>query len=324
MALFFGMYHLEYIYPFVIGFVLDAFFGDPRLIPHPVVLFGKLISFFDKKFNLGSNIKVKGGVVAVSLILISFFLFWVPLKVLWLFATPAYYFFSAFFVFQGLANHCLIKETFRVCTELSKNGLEAGRKRLSYIVGRDTSELNAQQIRTACLETLSENLSDGVIAPMFYYAIGGVPLMFAYKMINTLDSMIGYKTERYKQFGFFAAKIDDLFNYVPARITAILMVLVSVSFRGFLFIFKYGNKHSSPNAGYPESALAGILNCRFGGPNMYFGTLVVKPYIGTNEKLIEMKDLRKAIAVNMASSIVFLCVVVSCLLFVDYKILLGV
>ncbi|MBS1603067.1 MAG: cobalamin biosynthesis protein, partial [Bacteroidetes bacterium] len=134
--------------------------------------------------------------------------------------------------------------------------------------------------RLAVLESMSENLSDGVIAPFLYYAIGGVPAMMAYKMINTLDSMIGYKREPYRLFGRFAARLDDLANYLPARITALLMVLVTGSWRGLVYLFRYGHAHSSPNAGYPESALAGIMHCRFGGPNTYNGVPVVKPYIG--------------------------------------------
>lgn len=198
----------------------------------------------------------------------------------------------------------------KVERKLSEEGIESGRKQLSYIVGRETSQLSENEIRIAVLETLSENLSDGVIAPLFFYAIGGVPIMLAYKMINTLDSMIGYKSERYKQFGFFAAKLDDIVNFIPARITALLMVVITLNFRGLKYIFLFGSKHSSPNAGYPEAALAGILNCRFGGPNIYHGKLINKPFIGINERVISPKDFQKVYLINYASAVVTLGLIV--------------
>ncbi len=150
----------------------------------------------------------------------------------------------------------------------------------------------------AVFETLSENLSDGVVAPLFFYAVGGLPAMMAYKMINTLDSMIGYKNEKYLYFGRVAAYIDDAANFIPARITALLMVLVSLSYRGFIFIFRYGRSHISPNAGYPESALAGILNCRFGGAHDYGGELVEKPYIGEMDRKIENSEIKRIAYIN--------------------------
>jgi adenosylcobinamide-phosphate synthase len=207
-------------------------------------------------------------------------------------------------VFYGLANRSLISEAHKVISALEKQGLEAGRKQLSYIVGRETHNLNEQQIRTAVRETLAENLSDGVIAPLFFYALGGVPAMMAYKMANTLDSMIGYKSEKYREFGWFAARFDDVLNFIPARITALLMVLLSFSRRGLVFIFRYGHQHCSPNAGYPEAALAGILNCQFGGPNVYHGILVEKPCIGKTPRLITHTDFYKTCILNF-----FTCVV---------------
>lgn len=175
---------------------------------------------------------------------------------------------------------------------------DKGRKQVARIVGRDTSALSPQQIRTAALETLSENLSDGVIAPLFWYMLLGVPGMFAYKMINTLDSMIGYKNERFKQFGCVAARIDDIANYIPARLTAVLMIITGGNFSVFSFVKKYGKQHSGPNSGYPEAALAGILDCRFGGPNIYFGKVIDKPYIGNNPRELTFYDMQRAIIIN--------------------------
>lgn len=295
--------HPEILIPLLAGFVLDALIGDPHFLPHPIRLFGHAISFGEKRLNSGKHRKLKGALLAILLIGLSFTFFFVLLKSL---EGYSYFFLvvSTVFVFYGLANHSLIYESLKVIKILDKDGIVAGRKQLSMIVGRDTAKLSKHQIRTAVLETLAENLSDGVIAPLFFYAVGGVPAMMAYKMANTLDSMIGYKSERYKNFGWFAAKFDDVLNFIPARLTAFLMALITLSWRGLKFIFKYGRKHASPNAGYPEAALAGILNCRFGGPNIYHGQLVEKPFIGECEREVSTKDVRKACGVNFFVTLV--------------------
>lgn len=194
---------------------------------------------------------------------------------------------------------------------LQREGLEAGRKRLSWIVGRDTGQLTEQQVRIAVLESMSENLSDGVIAPLLFYFVLGVPGMLLYKMINTLDSMIGYKREPYRLFGRAAARLDDVANFIPARVTALLMVLVTGSGRGLRYIFRYGDAHASVNSGYPESALAGILNCRFGGPNRYKGLLVDKPYIGRVDRAIMHKDFAYVKYINHAVTLVTVILVLS-------------
>ena len=192
--------------------------------------------------------------------------------------------------------------------------LDEGRTQVARIVGRDTSELSAQEVRTAALETLAENLSDGVIAPLFWYALLGIPGMLAYKMINTLDSMIGYRTERYRDFGCFAARIDDIANYIPARLTAVLMVIASGKMSLFGFVCKYGSRHASPNSGYPEAALAGILNCRFGGPHYYFGEIFDKPYIGENERPLTTADMKVSIRINRMAEVLMVALSVAFLL----------
>jgi adenosylcobinamide-phosphate synthase len=289
--------------PLLIGFLLDTLIGDPYKLPHPIRWFGNFIAFGEQRFNNGSNRKLKGALMAVVLIFSVWATLFFGLKLIEPFEI-ATLIVSSILVFYGLANHTLIAEALKVERKLSNEGLEAGRKQLSFIVGRDTSNLNENQIRTAVLETLAENLSDGVVAPLFFYALGGIPLMFAYKMVNTLDSMIGYKSDRYKDFGWFAARTDDWANLIPARLTALLMVLVTFSFRGAKFVFNYGRKHASPNSGYPESAMAGILNVRFGGSNVYHGQLVEKPYIGTNARNILKQDLYKACIINSLVAIV--------------------
>ena len=303
------MDNLYIIIPLIVGLLLDILIGDPRWLPHPIRLFGNTIASMERQFNRGTGKKVKGMFMTTFLVIVTGAVFLVVIDLIMEY--PAvYYPVVSVFVFYGLANRSLIDEALKVNNKLNSEGLSAGRAQLSQIVGRDTSELSENQVRSAVLETLSENLSDGVIAPLFYYCIGGIPLMFVYKMVNTLDSMIGYKNEKYKEFGFFAAKLDDVLNYIPARISAFLIVLAGFSRRGLQFILRYGNKHSSPNAGYPEAALAGVLNCRFGGPNYYHNQLVNKPYIGANEKNLNNKDVFMTIKINILVTIIFsmLCI----------------
>ena len=202
--------------------------------------------------------------------------------------------------------------------------LDEGRAQVARIVGRDTSELSAQEVRTAALETLAENLSDGVIAPLFWLAILGTPGMLAYKMVNTLDSMIGYHTERYLQFGCWAAHIDDVANFIPARLTAAVMVVgcwvlgvgginhhPSPITHHLRFVLRNGKNHASPNSGYPEAALAGILNCRFGGPHKYFGEVFDKPYIGENDRELTTADMKTAIRVNRMAEILMIALLLA-------------
>ena len=200
-------------------------------------------------------------------------------------------------VFFCLAGTTLIREVRAVFMAVDRT-LDEGRRQVARIVGRDTSQLSAQEVRTAALETLAENLSDGVIAPLFWFALMGMPGMLAYKMINTLDSMIGYRTERYRDYGCWAAHIDDIANYIPARLTALLMILVAGRLDLFAFVVDNGRRHASPNSGYPEAALAGILGCRFGGPHYYFGELFDKPYIGETERPLTTADMQRAVTVN--------------------------
>jgi adenosylcobinamide-phosphate synthase len=290
------------ILPLIAGYLLDLFIGDPYHWPHPVKLFGQLIAFNDMRFNQVPGRLVKGALISCSLCFLVFVSLYLALNALQAVSLVAYLVISSVLVFFSLANKSLITEGKNVFNELQMNGIEAGRKRLSWIVGRDTSQLTPQQIRIAVFETMSENLSDGVIAPLFYYLIAGVPGMMTYKMINTLDSMIGYRNDKYEYFGKFAARLDDVANYIPARITALLMVVVSLSSRGLKFVVKYGNMHKSPNSGYPESALAGILDVRFGGPNVYHGKLVEKPFIGENSREIQHAEFEKVAFINQKTT----------------------
>jgi adenosylcobinamide-phosphate synthase len=291
----------------LMGWLLDLLFGDPAWLPHPIVAFGKWISFWEHRLNHGRRRKLKGALFALFTIAIVFSLTWLLINKLLPLIDYAPFpnrggvgevVLSILLVFFCLAGTTLIREVRAVFLALDRS-LDEGRQQVARIVGRDTSELSAQEVRTAALETLAENLSDGVVAPLFWFALLGVPGMLTYKMINTLDSMIGYRTTRYRDFGCWAARIDDIANYIPARLTALLMVVSGgkgVSL--FSFIMKYARCHASPNSGYPEAALAGILNCRFGGSHYYFGELIEKPYIGDNDRQLTTADMRTAICIN--------------------------
>jgi adenosylcobinamide-phosphate synthase len=290
------------ILPLLVGWLLDLVLGDPVWLPHPVVGFGKLIAFGEKHLNKGNHRKAKGAVMAILYIIGVFVVVWFLRHQLCIMNDALCIVFDVVIIFYCLAGTTLIREVREVFLALDRS-LEEGRKQVARIVGRDTSELSAQEVRTAALETLAENLSDGVIAPLFWFAILGTPGMLAYKMVNTLDSMIGYKTERYKDFGSWAAHIDDIANYIPARLTALLMVIVVEKPQLTGFVWRNGRNHASPNSGYPEAALAGILDCRFGGPHYYFGQLFDKPYIGTNDRPLTTVDMRIAVQVNRKAEI---------------------
>ena len=293
--------------PLLVGVLMDCVLGDPMGLPHPVVGYGRLISFFEHRWNHGQNRKLKGMLMTVLLVAGVTAVVWGVLVMARNLSVWLEVVLSAVLVFYCLAGKTLIDEVQAVFRETDIS-LERGRKQVARIVGRDTSELTAQEVRIAALETLAENLSDGVVAPLFWYMVAGVPGMMAYKMVNTLDSMVGYKNERYRNFGCFAARLDDVANYIPARLTALLMVLVSGRWSLLAFVKRYGRQHASPNSGYPESALAGILDCRFGGPHVYFGQVVDKPWIGENCRAVNTADMQVAVAVNRRVEAVLLLV----------------
>lgn len=283
--------------PLLTAWALDNWLGDPSWLPHPVVAFGKAISRAEHRFNKGEARAAKGALLSVILVAGVFGLTALLLHAISLVSFGVLAVVETILIFYCLAGTTLIREVRDVFRAVDRSP-EEGRRQVARIVGRDTSELSPQEVRTAALETLAENLSDGVIAPLFWYLLLGVPGMLAYKMVNTLDSMIGYRNDRYRRFGCFAARLDDVANYIPARLTALLMVVASGRLFLLAFVVKYGSRHASPNSGYPEAALAGILNCRFGGPHIYFGEEVWKPYIGVCERPLTTDDMHIAVRIN--------------------------
>lgn len=298
--------------PLIIAIALDTILGDPRWLPHLIVGFGKMIGFGERLLNKGRGQKVKGALMTVFLIALVVFASHYLLKLTYEFHSLAYQALAAVLIFYCIAGATLIREV-RMVFQAVEISLEKGREQVGRIVGRDTSSLSEHEVKTAALETLAENLSDGVIAPLFWFCLLGVEGMLAYKMINTLDSMIGYKNERYGKFGFFAAKLDDVANYIPARLTAFLMIILTSQFNSFKNVLKYAKNHLSPNSGYPEAALAVILNVRFGGPHLYFGKMVYKPYIGENERSLTINDMILATRINQKVQTYFVLLVLATL-----------
>lgn len=304
------MEYVMLILPLLLAWLLDRWLGDPAWLPHPVVAFGRAISFCEHRLNKGRGRFLKGMLTAVVLVALTYLLTYTLLRGASFYVSPWLgVALEVILLFFCLAGTTLVREVRDVFRALDQS-LEEGRRQVARIVGRDTQALSAQEVRTAALETLAENLSDGVIAPLFWYLLLGVPGMMMYKMINTLDSMIGYRNERYRRFGCFAARLDDVANYIPARLTALLMIGVSGHPALWTFVRRYGRAHASPNSGYPEAALAGILDCRFGGPHDYFGEEVWKPYIGQNDRPLTTQDMEQAVRINRRAEVCMLLLIV--------------
>ena len=295
-----------HILAFFSGFLLDLLLGDPYWLPHPIRLIGSLISGLEKKLRNGkaernSRNELKDG----ALLVFSVLTITVCVTAILIFA--AYHIHPYFGVltetimtYQILATKCLKVESMKVCHCLQTEGLEAARKAVSMIVGRDTSVLDEEGVAKAAIETVAENTSDGVIAPMLYTALGGPIAGFFYKAVNTMDSMVGYKNEKYLYFGRAAARLDDLVNYIPSRISARLMICAafiggkSYSGRQAYKIYKRDNrKHASPNSAQTESVCAGALGIRLAGDACYFGKTVKKPFIGDACRSVEYEDIKR-------------------------------
>ena len=301
-----------HIFAFIAGFVLDLLIGDPHFIPHPVRLIGSFISFLDKRLNCddGYNISEKklnlikykrGMLLAVTVIFATFAISVIIIVAAYSINLYAGVIAEAVMTWQILATKCLRVESMRVYDALKTDGVDAGRRAVTMIVGRDTSVLDAAGVTRAAVETIAENTSDGVIAPMLYTAIGGPVLGFVYKAVNTMDSMLGYKNDKYMYFGRFAARLDDVVNFIPARISAYLMMAAAfIGGRQFdgknaYRIFKRDRfNHASPNSAQTESVCAGALRVQLAGDAVYFGKLVKKKYIGDGLREIEYEDIKRA------------------------------
>ncbi len=311
------------------AFLLDSAIGDPRWLPHPVRIMGKVISGIEqvlRRFCTTASGERMGGVMLVLFITLP--VYSITDRIVkaaagassGLLVTAG----SALIVFLAattIATRELIRSAQLVITAVQKDDLASARRQVSMIVGRDTRDLSDKGVLKATIETLAENLSDGIVAPLFYLAVGGLPLAMTYKAVNTLDSMVGYKNAQYRYFGWAAARLDDLANYLPSRLAGLVITLsvflvvlarnggeaFPAATRSLSVMIRDGRKHPSPNSGIPEAAMAGALGVMLGGPSTYGGVLSDKPFIGEEEKddygtaALEAVDLVKASSVLAAS-----------------------
>lgn len=284
----------------IIGFIMDLIIGDPNNPVHPVRLIGSFSSRMEKIFRrlFTSKLKIAGLFTWIVVIFTTFFITFGIVKYAFYINNILGIIVEGILLYFCISAKGLNVEGLKVIDILKSGDIEGARKQLSYIVGRDTKSLDEKSIVRAVIETVAENMSDGVIAPLFFAGIGGAPLAMAYKAVNTCDSMFGYKNDKYMDFGFTSAKLDDLFNYIPARLTGYFIVVASfilgLNYKESYKIYKRDRyNHTSPNSAHPEAAVAGVLGVRLGGANYYFGKLVEKPTIGDNKEEIKIEHLYK-------------------------------
>lgn len=302
----------------IIGFLLDCLFGDPHQFTHPVERIGTFIQWMETKCRTWAGGEKKREMKAGAILLLSTvgLTYILTFGFIWLVGrihSLAAWGLSVFFIYRILAAKSLKTETMKVYKKLKEQDLEGARKELSYLVGRDTQELTEEEVIKATVETIAENTSDGVIAPLFYIALLGAPLGMAYKAVNTLDSMVGYRNEKYKHIGMWSAKCDDIVNYIPARIGAGLMILAAflmgLNGRGAIKIFwRDRYQHLSPNSAQTEAVAAGALDLCLGGTHTYFGKPVVKPTIGDPIREAQVEDIRKTNRLMYGTTILMLLI----------------
>jgi len=309
----------------IAAYFLDLIIGDPYWLPHPVRIIGKVIEYLEKTLRKGNQSqqtqqteKIKGIILTVITVGLSYYIIYFLIYIAGVISPGLKFAFSSFFIFTTLSTKNLGKEVFSVYRALEEDNLELARERVSRIVGRDTSDLDEEEIVRATIETIAENTVDGIISPLFYAVLGGAPLAMAYKAVNTLDSMVGYKNEKYLYFGWFSAKLDDLVNYLPARISIFLISVASLlvrqrSLMALRIIFRDGKKSPSPNAGIPEAGFAGALGIQLGGVNFYQGVKEYRPILGQELKKKSPKDILKAIWLSFTVSMLMFLSVLSIL-----------
>jgi adenosylcobinamide-phosphate synthase len=301
------------------AYVVDLFFGDPPGYPHPVRLIGQTISILEKKFLQRANTswmqRFLGVILAVTIVFGTGISTWAIIRM----AAWVHPVFSSviiiFFAYTTLATRNLYDEPRKVIKALEQGDLNLARKEVGFLVSRDTDHLDEQEICRALIETISENTSDGIVAPLFYLLIGGPPLAMAYKALNTLDSMVGYRNDRYRYLGWASARGDDLANLIPSRLTALLFVLSSFILdknwkATWRITWRDGRKSTSPNSGYPEAAMAGALGVRLGGKNSYFGRVEEKPFIGEPQRSIDRNVVRESLHLMIVNSLIAVIIII--------------
>ncbi len=305
----------NWILALVIGFVLDLLLGDPAWLYHPVCIIGKYISFTEKKLRVrGGNLRRSAVFLTVSTVVLTMLTVGMILWLLSLLGRIPLLIGMSLLNWIGIAVTCMAKEARGVENALN-DGVEAGRRQVARIVGRDTQSLSKEEIIKATIETVAENTTDGVISPLFYAAIGGPILLWGFKAASTLDSMVGYLDEKYRDIGWSSAKLDDVLNFLPARITAALMCLVCpvIDLDGknaWRIVKRDHANHKSPNCAWSEAAAAGAMHIQLGGTHDYFGKPVEKPTIGDRDRSAETTDIGSANRLLYGTSILMLCAIV--------------
>ncbi|NOW22886.1 adenosylcobinamide-phosphate synthase [Clostridium butyricum] len=305
---------------------MDLLIGDPNNPFHPVRGIGLLASKLETIFRklLKNSLKIAGLIVWIITIILTFAITYGIIFVCMKINKYLGIIVQGIIIYFCISAKGLVVEGYKVIKYLNEGNIEKSRKQLSYIVGRDTESLDSKGITRAVIETIAENMSDGVIAPILFAGIFGAAGSMAYKAVNTMDSMFGYKNEKYIKFGYFPAKLDDLFNYIPARVTGILIIISSFflkrDYKNSFKIYKRDRyNHTSPNSAHPEAAMAGALDIQLGGANYYFGKIVEKPVIGDKIKEIEINDVKKTAEILYLSAVMgFILMVI--IKFIIYRI----
>jgi adenosylcobinamide-phosphate synthase len=299
---------MSHLLALALALMLDFWLGDPRWLPHPVRGMGALIAFLDRRLNKGAYRRAKGIVtvaaVTGTVYILSLLVVKISYSFSWIFGVVV----EAILIFTAIATKSLQEAAWNVLLPLERGDMEQARRELSMIVGRDTENLNESEIVRACVETVAENTSDGITAPLFYAWIGGAPLALFYRAVNTCDSMLGYKNDAYRAFGWASARLDDVMNYIPARLTAAVMVFVH-SGKRFRYcwrvLFRDARKHPSPNSGWPEAAMAALLGVQLGGTNTYHGIVSRRPTIGDPLVPLQTNHIRQAIRIMVVTVLSF-------------------
>lgn len=299
------------------AYLLDLTFGDPEWLPHPVKAMGSFITFFDKRLRKGVSgyrERLKGAAVTLTIIGISAFFAYAAIRLSYGLNPLLGHLAWVYLGYTTLSVKDMAVKANAVLKEIRMGSLAAARARLSRIVGRDTRELPEGKIITATVESVAESINDGIVAPLFYLILGGPAAAIAYKAVNTLDSMIGYKNEKYINFGWFAARLDDIVNFIPARISGVLIGIASRAFgalamtESFKIMRRDGRKHPSPNSGIPEAAMAGALGIRLGGTSLYQGKISVKPYLGEEKRAITPPCINEALKISLVTSVLMVSI----------------
>lgn len=300
----------------VIAYLMDKWIGDPKNIPHPVRWIGSVISFFERKWNHGENRKVKGLFMILTTIvlfmIIAFCMIWLAYSIHFVIGVLV----EAIIITFMIAEKSLKDAALEVYQPLKKGDLQEARTKLSYIVGRDTENLPESEIVRGTVETVAENTSDAITAPLFWALLGGAPLGVFYRVVNTADAMVGYKNEKYKNFGYASAKLDDLFNWLPSRLTALIMILANARFLKvplktcFHIVLRDAKKHPSPNSGFPESAMAALLGVQLGGVNQYKGMISNRAKLGDPTFPLQSNHIQQSIIVMVRTNWLFVLMLI--------------